>query len=353
MEGGGACPMRPETSMKVGLFINNQHYRDADMVSALGDQITMVHHARDRGWDSLFTGHHYLNEGNNKQLQIVPFIARLVPEAGEMTTGFGILLLNLHNPVYVAETVASLDIIAKGNFVFGIGLGYREVEFDAFNVPKGKRVARMVECLELVRRLWTEDSVTHHGETCRLDGVRMNIRPVQRPSPPVWVAANNDPAIRRAARIGDTWMVNPHSTTATIRRQLAIYREALDAAGKPFPRELPCIKEVVCAKDRKTAIKTAGPYLLGKYRDYATWGQDAAMPDDESFDKEFDDLLRDRFILGSPEDCFDQLRPYVEELGINHLLFRTHWAGMPLRHSLSSMRLISDELLPELRKLGA
>ena len=70
-------------------------------------------------------------------------------------------------------------------------------------------------------------------------------------------------------------------------------------------------------------------------------------------DTEFDDLLRDRFILGSPEDCFEQLRPYVEELGINHLLFRTHWAGMPLQDSLSSMRLISDELLPELKKLDA
>ena len=98
----------------------------------------MVHHARDRGWDSLFSGQHYLNEGNNQQLQIVPFLARLMPEAGEMTTGLGILLLNLHNPVYVAETVATLDIIAKGNFVFGIGLGYREVEFDAFNGAEGQ-----------------------------------------------------------------------------------------------------------------------------------------------------------------------------------------------------------------------
>ena len=337
--------------MKVGLFLTNQQRLDTDMVSALGDQIAMVHHARDHGWSSLFSGQHYLNEGDNKQLQIVPFIARLIPEAGEMTTGLGVLLLNLHNPVYVAETVATLDIIAGGNFVFGIGLGYRDVEFDAFDVPKGKRVSRMVEYLDLVRRLWTEDSVTHHGETCRLDGVRMNIRPVQRPSPPVWIAANNDRAIQRAARIGDTWMVNPHSTTATIRRQLVLYREALDAAGRPFPRELPCMKEIFCAKDRKTAIEMAGPYLFAKYRDYASWGQDAAMPDDESFDQEFDDLLRDRFVLGSPEECYEQLRPYFEDLGVNHLIFRTHWAGMPLPTALSSMRLISDELLPELGKL--
>ena len=74
------------------------------------------------------------------------------------------------------------------------------------------------------------------------------------------------------------------------------------------------------------------------------------MPDDESFDQEFDDLLRDRFILGSPGECYEQLRPYFEELGVNHLVFRTHWAGMPLPVALSSMRLISDELLPALKK---
>jgi alkanesulfonate monooxygenase SsuD/methylene tetrahydromethanopterin reductase-like flavin-dependent oxidoreductase (luciferase family) len=117
--------------MKVGLFVTNQQTLATDMVAALGDQIAMVRMARDRGWDSLFTGQHYLNEGDNKQLQSVPFLARLAADAGEMTIGLGILLLNLHNPVYTAETVATLDVIARGNFIFGVGLGYRDVEFDA------------------------------------------------------------------------------------------------------------------------------------------------------------------------------------------------------------------------------
>ena len=103
--------------MKVGLFITNQQTLDTDMVSALDDQFAMVRLARDCGWDSLFSGQHYLNEGNNKQLQTVPLLARLAAEAGEMTIGLGILLLNLHNPVYTAETVATLDIIARGKRV--------------------------------------------------------------------------------------------------------------------------------------------------------------------------------------------------------------------------------------------
>jgi alkanesulfonate monooxygenase SsuD/methylene tetrahydromethanopterin reductase-like flavin-dependent oxidoreductase (luciferase family) len=335
--------------MKVGLFITNQQTLDTDMVSALDDQFAMVRLARDCGWDSLFSGQHYLNEGNNKQLQTVPLLARLAAEAGEMTIGLGILLLNLHNPVYTAETVATLDIIARGNFIFGVGLGYRDIEFDAFGVPKGERVKRLEEYLTLVERLWTEDRVSYEGPGCRLDNVHMNIRPVQKPRPPIWMAANNDPAVKRAARMADAWFINPHATSDTIRRQMAVYRAELDAAGKGAPRELPVIKEVYCAKDRATALEMAGPYLLAKYRDYAKWGQDKVMPDDTDFNRPLEELIKRRFILGSPEDCYDGLKPYWEEFGVNHIIIRTHWVGMPLSTSLASMRLISDELLPALQ----
>src|ERR1043166_775782 len=68
--------------MKVGIFITNQHRLATDMVGALEEQFVMVRHARDRGWDSLMTGQHYLNEGDNKQLQAVPLLARLPAGAG-------------------------------------------------------------------------------------------------------------------------------------------------------------------------------------------------------------------------------------------------------------------------------
>ena len=321
------------------------------MVAALDDQIHMVHHIRDWGWDSLFSGQHYLNEGNNQQLQLVPFLTRLIPEAGDMTTGLGVLLLGLHNPVYVAETVATLDVIARGKFVFGIGLGYRDVEFDAFKVPKGSRVKRFVESLEIIKRLWSENSVSHDGETCLLDNVHMNLKPVQQPHPPIWFAANNDRATRRAARLGDTWFINPHATMTTIERQLGVYREELTRQNKPFSPELPCMREIFCAKDRRTALEMAGPYLSGKYRDYAKWGQDDVMPEGESFDKSLDELTADRFILGSPQECYEQLQAIAKRVGVNHLILRTDWAGMPLEVAMHSLELISKELVPELKRL--
>lgn len=336
--------------MKVGLFVTNQNPPGTDMISALEEQYVMVRLARDRGWNAIGTGQHYLSEGMS-QLQLIPFLARLAAEAGEMMGVAGIILIGLHNPVEIAECVASLDVIWRGNFVFGVGLGYRDIEFDAFNIRKGTRLRRFEECLEVVKRLWTEDDVSINTEATSLANVTLTCRPVQKPYPPIWFAANNDNAVKRAARLGDNWFINPHATMTTIKRQMGLYRDELERVGKPFPKVLPMIKEIFCAKDTKTALEMAGPYLANKYKTYASWGQDDVLPGEETFNQPFEDLLQDRFVLGSPEECYEQLRPCWEELGVSYFFFRTHWSGMPLGHALSSMRLISDELMPALRQV--
>ncbi len=336
--------------MKVGIYLTNQHPPGTDMVSALEEQLLMLRSARDRGWDAVATGQHYLSEGMS-QLQLVPFLSRLAAEAGEMTGIAGVLLLSLHNPVEVAEHVASLDVIWKGNFVFGVGLGYREAEFDAFRVPRGRRVRRFEECLALVKRLWTEEAVSFESDACKLDKVTMTIRPIQQPHPPIWFAATTDQAVRRAARLGDTWFIGPHATWATVTRQLSLYRAELSRLQRPFPRELPMVREIFCARDRRTALEIAGPHLSNKYGAYARWGQDEALPAEDTFRRRFEELLQDRFILGSPEECYEQLRPCWETVGVNHLIFRTHWSGLPVSAALKSLRLIGDELLPALRRV--
>lgn len=337
--------------MKVGVFITNQHTVATDMVQALDEQIVMVRHARDHGWDSVLTGQHYLNEGDNKQLQPVPFLARLAAETGHLRLGTGIMLLNLHNPVYMAETVASLDVITGGRFIFGIGLGYREMEFDAFGLPKGNRVRAFEETLALMQRLWTEDEVSHDGRGCRLDKVRMNIRPVQSPRPPVWIAANNDPAVKRAARLGDAWFINPHSTIDVIARQMDVFRAERTAARLGAPSEVPIFREMFCAPTREQALQVAADHLAEKYRGYASWGKDKAMPGFEDFRGSMEHLMKDRFVLGTPDECHAELERYARLCGVDHLVLRTHWAGMSMRDALASMQLISDELLPALRKL--
>jgi alkanesulfonate monooxygenase SsuD/methylene tetrahydromethanopterin reductase-like flavin-dependent oxidoreductase (luciferase family) len=339
-------PSLRERPMKVGLYLINQQHLDTDMTTALREQIAMVHAARDGGWDSLFTGQHYLNEGNNKQLASVPFLARLMGECGDMAPGMGIFLLTLHNPVQVAETVATLDILSGGRFIFGVGLGYRAIEFDAFGIAKGTRVSRFEECLDVARRLWRGEAVSLERPWCRLEQAVLNTLPVQKPHPPIWFGATSEGAVRRAARLADTLFIDPLADFTTIRSRNAIFRDELTKVGRPFPAEFPVFREICVAKDRRTAMDIAAPALLGKYADYARWGigKGVTEPDLEA-------LANERFFIGSPEDCYEQMRPFWEEFGYNHLVLRPHWAGMPVSAALNSIRLITDELLPALRKL--
>src|SRR5208283_4645052 len=96
-----------------------------------------------------------------QMLQITPVMGYLAAHAQGMTIGPNILILPPLNPVHVAEEAATLDVLSGGNYVLGVGLGYREVEFEAFNIPLSERAPRLEESIALMRRLWTGEKVTH------------------------------------------------------------------------------------------------------------------------------------------------------------------------------------------------
>ena len=324
--------------MRFGIILTNQHPPGAPMVERFADAIEQVRLARDLGFDVLVFGQHFLlNEFQAPQPAVAA--ARLAAEAGSMRIGITIYLLPLLNPVAVAEEAASFDIITGGRFIFGIGLGYREEEDRAFGLRAGERVPRLLAHLEVIKKLWAGVPVDFESPYCRLRQATMALRPVQRPHPPVWVAANNDRAVERAAEIGDTWIINPHATLATIGRQMALYRAALARQQKPFPAELPMIREICVAGSRAAALALARPGLEQKYRAYVAWGQHKALPGDDDMTQAFDELLRDRFILGDPTRCADELQRCVDETGANTLIFRVGWPGMAQESILLNLRL--------------
>ncbi|KRE40779.1 LLM class flavin-dependent oxidoreductase [Knoellia sp. Soil729] len=334
--------------MQIGLFLTNQQPLGTDQVRALDEQLELVRTARDAGWDAVFAGQHYLSESLT-HIQPLPYLARLSSEAGDMRIGLGILLLALQNPLDVAENFASLDVVTGGRLTLGVGLGYRDVEYDAFAIGRTGRVARFEANLDIVLRLWAGEEVDADLPWCRLSSARLNLLPVQQPRPPLWMAANSDGAVRRAARLADAWMVNPHATVSTIRRQVDLYRETRSEAGTGAGAGLPVMREIFCGKDRATAVERAAPYLAEKYRTYARWGQDKVMPGDESFDIAYEELAQQRFIVGSPEDCLEALLPWRDEVGADALIFRTHWAGMPLDSARDSVNLLAQEVVPVLK----
>ncbi len=276
----------------------------------------------------------------------LPLLARRAGEAPGMELCLSVLLLAMLNPVQTAEEVASLDIMSEGRAVFGIGIGYRDVEYEAFGMTSRERVPRMLEALELIRRLWTEEVVTFEGRFFRVHEATCTIRPVQKPSPPIWIAANADRAVVRTARLGHPWFINPHAALPTIERQWARYKQALAEAGHPMPATRPIALELHVAPTHEAAVETARPFLEAKYAAYAEWGQDKALPGEESFRIDFDDLARDRFILGTPEEVIEQIEARVRRLESNYLIFRMGWPGMEAAKVLRVIAMMGERVLP-------
>ena len=327
--------------MKFGIFLTNQSTIGVDQKTEFENQLDVVRRVRDFGFDSIWTGQHYLSTGI-EMMQPLPFLARIAPEVGDLKVGLGINLLALHNPVEIAENYASLDVICGGNLIFGVGLGYRDEEYAAFGLGKTGRASRFEQNLGALRSLWSEDDSEINLPWCFVKDARPSIRPIQK-NLPIWMAANSDSAVQRAARLADAWIINPHATFSTIERQIELFR-----ASRATPAtEQPAIREVFCAETREKAIEIARPFLLAKYSSYQSWGQHKALPGEESFDIPFEELLEDRFIVGSPSDCIKELQRWIL-LGIDHLIIRTHWFGMSTEDSSNSMELIAKFVIPAL-----
>ncbi|MGH7108799.1 MAG: LLM class flavin-dependent oxidoreductase [Stellaceae bacterium] len=334
--------------MKLSLMIRGQHPQGEDMRARLADDLTLARRAEALGFNAVVKGSHY-SAHPLQSVQQFPFLAQVAALAPRLRLVAGLVLLPLHKPLDLAEQLASLDIMSGGKLVFGAGLGYRDVEFAAFGADRRQAAARFEECLAAIKRLWSEDFVDMQGSHFTLAHANATVKPVQQPMPPVWIGANADVAVRRAARLGDCWYINPHNSLQTIARQLDVYKRALDKYGKPFPAELPMRREVFVAPTRAEAIRLARPYLEVKYQAYREWGQDKVMPAGDHFDHGFEDLLDDRFLFGAPAEVVAQLLDLKRRLGVTNLVASVHWPGMPVNLALDQMQLLAEEVMPALR----
>jgi alkanesulfonate monooxygenase SsuD/methylene tetrahydromethanopterin reductase-like flavin-dependent oxidoreductase (luciferase family) len=334
--------------MQLSLIVRGQH-PPGDTAAHLRDDLELVKRAEEVGFDGIVKGSHY-SAHPFQSVQQIPFLAYAAAIAPRLRLICGLVLLPLHKPLDLAEQLATLDIMSNGKLVFGCGIGYRDVEFKAFGVPRAGLGKRFEEGLEAVKRLWTEDAVTMKGSHFELDQATCTVKPVQQPMPPIWIGAKADVAIRRAARLADCWYINPHNTLTTIERQMGLYKRALDEYKKSFPTEVPMRREVFVAPTRAEAIRRAQPYLEEKYKAYRAWGQDKVMPAGDDFDHVFDELLEDRFLFGSPAEVADQMIRLNRRLGVNHIVASVHWPGMPNSLALDQLQILAEEVMPQVRR---
>ena len=234
------------------------------------EMVAQVRAARDAGFASLWFPHHWLTHPM-QMLQITPVMGFIAAHAEGMTIGPNILILPPLNPVHVAEEAATLDVLSGGNYVLGVGLGYRQPEFDAFGISLSERAPRFNEGITLMRRLLSEGRGSHKGRFYTVNDAGIGVKPVRPGGPPIYVAGQADVSVRRAARIGDAWLIVNTSGLGKVMSLMQTYRAALKEYGRT-PMEFPITVECYVSARQATAHEECRGPLEYKYAAYAAWG---------------------------------------------------------------------------------
>ena len=217
-------------TMQFGLMLRGVFPQGEDMRARFAELMEQARLMETLGYDSITKGSHYSSYPMQEMTQL-PFLARVMAEAPSLRLNAGIVLLALHKPLDIAEQFATLDLMSGGRMIFGCALGYRDVEYKGFGVPRRAGRKRFEENLEAVKRLWSGEPVTMQGSHFELDGARISVPSVQKPHPPIWIGANADVAIRRAARLGDCFLCHSCSVASFLGS------DSLDRRQEPNPAQ--------------------------------------------------------------------------------------------------------------------
>jgi len=297
------------------------------------------------GFDSIWLGEHH----NNPVLYPAPLIglAAVASRTRSIGLGTGVLLLPLYHPVMVAEEGAMVDVISGGRLILGVGAGYAPEEFAAFGCSLKERGSRLEESASLLHRLWSEENVTHRGKHYQVDHATIMPRPVQRPRPPIWFGAWAEPAIRRAARLGDAWFVGPSANLNEIAPCVRLYENACREIGKGGG-EVALFRYVFVASSTKEAISAAGePFIQAFERMYFRWPHPVVKR--PAGHLTIERLAEDRIIFGDPATCVKEIIRFRNELSAKNLVCRFSVPGISRDACQTSLDLFTREVMPALR----
>ena len=180
-----------------------------------GSMIGLAENAEGFGFDSVWVGDSILAR---PRLEALGTLSAIAGRTQRVKLGTAVFLPALRNPVVLANEVANLDIVSGGRVILGVGIASKtpavQAEFAACGVSFRHRVSLFEECVTVMKRLWTEDKVTHNGQHFQLEDSSLGLRPVQKGGIPIWMAASAEAPQRRMLRIGDGWFPNSQSPEA-------------------------------------------------------------------------------------------------------------------------------------------
>jgi probable F420-dependent oxidoreductase len=220
--------------------------------------------------------------------------------------GIAVLLIAQRNPIDLAKSLSSLDVLSGGRLIVGVGLGGSTRYYPAYGLAPEGRVTRLRENLEIMKRLWTEERVTFQGCFLQLDNIPMEPKPIQKPHPPVWFGGHAEAALRRAVELGNGYIGAGSTPMATFLEDI-----------KQLPPQFPKAKRLYLA---------LGDNLPRLREWFGAFYHKPEMADQVA-------------VWGSPRQIADELR-CLKTAGVNHVLLN------PVFDEDAQMARLATEVMP-------
>jgi len=287
-------------------------------------------------YSSFLVEHHFTGMGQvSSSLNLLTYLAA---KTSIIRLGTAVVVLPWHNPLLVAEQAATLDLLSKGRFDFGVGKGYRFTEFEGFCIPIEEANERFEEAITVIRKGWTtEGRFSHEGKRWRYKDVMIEPAPTQLPHPPLWMAAGRPESLQYAAREGYNLFLDQFQTFDVILERLAIYRDALEASGRTYdPLSVAVARGLFIANDAKEREEAIAARMkaLEMMNAYGSSGDNkSSMVSDADLMK----ATKEGVLLGDPDEIIGRLKK-LEAGGVGYILLSSRTQG--------ALRTFAKEVMP-------
>ena len=301
----------------------------------VGETVRQARWMENLGYEYFSVGEHFMRgDPPGPTHAALPVLAVAAGATDQMRVLSSIILTPFYHPLFLARTAATLDAASGGRLTLGVGVGGEfPVEFEAAGLRVNQRGRRTDECLEVMRKLWTGEKVTFSGRHFQLTDAMINPLPVQKPNPPVLVSGRRDAAMARAAKFGDGWM--PYFYDAPRYRDSVgkIKGFAAEAGRDISGFQWAHFPYIAIYPTEQQAAEVAAEQLGGRYL----------------YGGEFLDIVRKYCLLGTVENCIEQLQEYIDA-GARHIIFSI---SCPREDRERHLETIAKELIPHFRNKQA
>src|SRR5918992_339818 len=304
-------------------------------VEGYWDVAGFARRAEELGFDRVTIGEHVM-DGNPPRPTLlgIPAMAAAAGATHTLRVMTGIVIAPLYHPVLLAKLIATLDVVSQGRLEFGIGIsGQREtrVEFDALEIPVKTRGRRTDEMVQVMKRLWAEEHVTHHSRFFKFEDVTLLPHPAQQPHPPIWVAGRSDAAMRRAALLGDGWY--PYLfTVRRLRSSNETVRQLADEAGRDLSSfHWGLNQPTAIAENSQDAMALAVAHV----------GQRYVTPD-----RSAEDIAQALCVTGTPEEC---IKAIEERIAVGTRDFNFGFLAGDAANMYRQMEMFAQQVMPYFR----